>query len=204
MPAGSQAAHQVQVLEEADSPLLRIPPELRLAIYEFALFDSPCVTVGHAEVVGKHHDVVSVRRRVKSEEPQLTATPPSDPPPLWRRPHTLPRPPSEPHPPHRAQIRQLPPLRNPPSDHPHDLLTTRLDQELLHPPESAARKPPDQRRAHEPPQTPQEQTDKRLRLIPIWPAHPQDDGIAAVGPGTERAPGGPLQAQHLQYHTSGK
>lgn len=44
---------------EGQSHLLRIPPELRLAIYEFALLDSPCVTVGHAEVAGQHHAVVS-------------------------------------------------------------------------------------------------------------------------------------------------
>ena len=50
-----------RTLEARHSPLLRIPPELRLAIYEFALLDSFCITVGHAEVVGRHHDVVSGR-----------------------------------------------------------------------------------------------------------------------------------------------
>lgn len=48
-----------RVLEATSSPFLAIPPELRLCIYEFALLDSTCVTIGHAEVVGKPADVVS-------------------------------------------------------------------------------------------------------------------------------------------------
>lgn len=51
-----------RVFEANRSPFLAIPPELRLAIYEFALLDSTCVTVGHAEVVGRHADVVSGHR----------------------------------------------------------------------------------------------------------------------------------------------
>lgn len=56
--AGKVEAHN-HVLETAHSPFLRIPPELRLTIYDFALLDCPCVTIGHAEVVGKPADVVS-------------------------------------------------------------------------------------------------------------------------------------------------
>ena len=48
-----------RVLGATRSPFLVLPPELRLTIYEFALLDSTCVTVGHAEVVGRHSDVVS-------------------------------------------------------------------------------------------------------------------------------------------------
>lgn len=48
-----------RVHEATRSPFLAIPPELRLSIYEFALLESTCVTVGHAWVTGKHADVVS-------------------------------------------------------------------------------------------------------------------------------------------------
>lgn len=59
MPSAGQA--EDGLLESSDSAFLRIPPELRLAIYKFALLDTLCVTIGHAEVVGKPYDVSRTR-----------------------------------------------------------------------------------------------------------------------------------------------
>ncbi|KAK3700644.1 hypothetical protein LTR37_015833 [Vermiconidia calcicola] len=45
-------------MEVNKCPFLQLPTELRLVIYSFALLDSPVVTVGSAELVGSHPDVV--------------------------------------------------------------------------------------------------------------------------------------------------
>lgn len=63
---------------ERESHLIKLPVELRLSIYDFALLDSPAVTIGHAEVVGAHYDVVSLpfvpaRARQKYEQSGYTS-----------------------------------------------------------------------------------------------------------------------------------
>ncbi|KAK4550634.1 hypothetical protein LTR36_000213 [Oleoguttula mirabilis] len=39
-------------------PILSLPVELRLHIYSFALLDNPTITIGSAELVGKHPDII--------------------------------------------------------------------------------------------------------------------------------------------------
>jgi hypothetical protein len=39
-------------------PFLGLPTELRLLIYAFALLDGPAITIGTAELVGPHADIV--------------------------------------------------------------------------------------------------------------------------------------------------
>ena len=39
-------------------PFLGLPTELRLLIYAFALLDGPAITIGTAELVGPHPDIV--------------------------------------------------------------------------------------------------------------------------------------------------
>ena len=52
------AKHANLVVDSKKCPFLNIPTELRLAIYEYALRDGPAITIGTAELVGKHADIV--------------------------------------------------------------------------------------------------------------------------------------------------
>jgi hypothetical protein len=46
-------------MEELDScPFMRLPTELRLLIYSYALVDTPAITIGSAMLVGSHPDIV--------------------------------------------------------------------------------------------------------------------------------------------------
>lgn len=41
-----------------EPPFLRLPIEIRLVIFELAFLETPNVTIGTAELVGSHPDIV--------------------------------------------------------------------------------------------------------------------------------------------------
>jgi hypothetical protein len=51
--------HRLQIMEDLDNcPFMRLPTELRLLIYSYALVDTPAITIGSAMLVGSHPDIV--------------------------------------------------------------------------------------------------------------------------------------------------
>jgi hypothetical protein len=43
---------------QAHCPFMGLPTELRLLIFEYALVDASAITIGSAELVGSHPDIV--------------------------------------------------------------------------------------------------------------------------------------------------
>lgn len=127
----------------------------------------------------------------------LIHLPLTGPPPLCSHSKPLLGHPSEPRPGHITHLRQLPPLDNLPSDDTRDL-PIHDHLQLLHPPEPAPHQPPDQRRAHQPLQTPQNPTNQHLHLLPLRPAHPQDLRPTAAEPGPKHPPRRPVHVDFLQ------